>query len=297
MNWPRPTFLCIGAPKCGTTWLHDGLEAHPDVFVPDFKEVNFFARYEGQQLHDSEAREWFESIFEGTEDYGARGAVSPRNIEHLHIENAAEGMYELLPDCRLICLFRNPVERLQSYYFEVASRKELDYTFSELVEERANEAMLETGLFTRNLKKFVEYYPTDQFQFHLLEDIKSEPETVFDKVCEFIGVDSDVRPDVLHRRSNPASARKSFALYNIRRAIAGFVTRHQLHGLRRLIKRTGLPGFVKSLNSERIEKPELTEKQHDLLVDYYRDDIRELESMIDRDLDHWLQKKVETGQS
>ena len=37
-----PTFLGIGAPRCGTTWLHWQLSNHPKAWVPPYKELHFF---------------------------------------------------------------------------------------------------------------------------------------------------------------------------------------------------------------------------------------------------------------
>ena len=37
-----PTFLGIGAPRCGTTWLHRALRLHPQVWLPPIKEVHYF---------------------------------------------------------------------------------------------------------------------------------------------------------------------------------------------------------------------------------------------------------------
>ena len=37
-----PTFLVIGAEKAGTTWLYDRLRRHPDIFMPDVKELHYF---------------------------------------------------------------------------------------------------------------------------------------------------------------------------------------------------------------------------------------------------------------
>lgn len=39
-----PTFLGIGAPKCGTTWLYAKLQAHPDVWLAPKKELHYFDR-------------------------------------------------------------------------------------------------------------------------------------------------------------------------------------------------------------------------------------------------------------
>ncbi len=35
--------MVVAAPKTGSTWLASNLRRHPDVFVPDIKEVKFFS--------------------------------------------------------------------------------------------------------------------------------------------------------------------------------------------------------------------------------------------------------------
>lgn len=57
-----PDFLCIGAQKAGTTWLHAILSAHPDVWLPSRKEIHYFDMrnppylpYPDQQALDNES--------------------------------------------------------------------------------------------------------------------------------------------------------------------------------------------------------------------------------------------------
>ncbi len=37
-----PNFLIVGAAKSGTTSLYEYLNQHPDIFLPEFKEPQFF---------------------------------------------------------------------------------------------------------------------------------------------------------------------------------------------------------------------------------------------------------------
>lgn len=39
-----PDFVCIGAQKAGTTWLHYNLNHHPDMWLPPIKEFHYFNR-------------------------------------------------------------------------------------------------------------------------------------------------------------------------------------------------------------------------------------------------------------
>lgn len=39
-----PDFLGIGGTRCGTTWLHDSLRRHPQLWLPPIKELHYFDR-------------------------------------------------------------------------------------------------------------------------------------------------------------------------------------------------------------------------------------------------------------
>lgn len=54
-------FLGVGAHKSGTTWLHDNLSTHPEIWLPDFKELHYFDQVEFGALdgHTFRRINWF----------------------------------------------------------------------------------------------------------------------------------------------------------------------------------------------------------------------------------------------
>ena len=50
------SFLCGGAQKGGTTWLHEMLRRHPDLSLPDQKEVRRGGRREEEEIGPSKER-------------------------------------------------------------------------------------------------------------------------------------------------------------------------------------------------------------------------------------------------
>ena len=69
-----PTFVGIGVPRAGTTWLHTMLDKHPETYLPGKrKEVRFFDRYFDEGLG------WYETFFRDA-DPNARavGEISPQ---------------------------------------------------------------------------------------------------------------------------------------------------------------------------------------------------------------------------
>jgi hypothetical protein len=107
---PRPNFIIIGAPKCGTSWLQRALAQHPDiVMVPD--EIEYFSRHLDYPL------KWYLNRFarqlrartgsaDGPRAIGEKSAryctISPDRIRLVH---------RIVPEARLILMTRDPVAR------------------------------------------------------------------------------------------------------------------------------------------------------------------------------------------
>ena len=72
-----PNFLVIGAAKAGTTSLYHYLRGHPQVFMSERKELNFFVENDGWVKGTS----WYERQFEGAGDAVAVGEATPNNTK------------------------------------------------------------------------------------------------------------------------------------------------------------------------------------------------------------------------
>ena len=118
-----PTFLIIGTMKGGTTSLHRYLRQHPDVFMPERKELNFFVDdYAGPPIDPPEERNWsrglawYERQFAGAERDRAVGEASANYSRFPTYPGVAEKIAEVIPVARLIYLVRNPIVRVLSHY-------------------------------------------------------------------------------------------------------------------------------------------------------------------------------------
>lgn len=106
----KPSFLCIGGQRCGTTRLHRILDAHPEISmtqrgVGDFnKEIHYFDRF--VLTHDLD---WYESHFSC---HGISGEITPAysTLDPAIVKTI--GQY--LPEIKIIYIVRNPVDRIWS---------------------------------------------------------------------------------------------------------------------------------------------------------------------------------------
>jgi len=70
---PLPHFLVIGTQKGGTTSLHKLLSQHPDVFLPECKEVQYFS------LHADKPISWYGEQFNSAKPGQRRGKSKKQN--------------------------------------------------------------------------------------------------------------------------------------------------------------------------------------------------------------------------
>ena len=204
-----PTFLVVGAQRSGTTSLYEYLAAHPDVFMATPKELHFFDR------HLDRGVDWYRSRFEGARGERAVGEATPA---YLYVPSAAEGMADVVPECRLVAVLRNPVDRAFSHYllergrgwedrsFEDAIDAEPERLASGSIDELLHHSYVDRGRYVRQLRRIGERFARSALLVLLFEDLRDRPEDTYREVCRFLGVDEGFRPPVLGRVYNAADA-------------------------------------------------------------------------------------------
>ena len=98
--------------KSGTTTLCHLLGKHPDIFMSNPKEPNFFCR------PDIYARgfEWYESLFEDAAGQTAIGEGSTSYTKAHLFPGVPEKIASYRPDVKLIYIVRHPLERIESQW-------------------------------------------------------------------------------------------------------------------------------------------------------------------------------------
>ena len=106
----KPSFLCIGGQRCGTTRLHRILSSHPDVSmtmsgVGEFnKEIHYFDRF----VLEKPLR-WYEKHFS---DSRFSGEITPA---YSTLNKASvESIKQYLPSSKILFIVRNPLDRIWS---------------------------------------------------------------------------------------------------------------------------------------------------------------------------------------
>jgi hypothetical protein len=228
-----PSFLYIGAPRTGSTWLHLNLQRHPQVWVPPCKNVAYFhPRFQIYRLQKFR-RHWKEAFVDGdlaTCDWYRRFFTRPfvgdrwyrdlfptglitGEIAEAYCSLERDGVRRIqamMPEVKIIYALRGPVERALSQAklgMVVRKDRRIDdvpaHDFLRHINSPGSQARTR---YTRTLDVWSAFFPAQQLLILFYEDLLGDPRNYLRTICRFIGVEFDERH---FRRTMTATAKKS----------------------------------------------------------------------------------------
>jgi len=219
----KPSAICIGAQKGGTTALFDYFTNHPGVLRSRIKEINFF----NCDANFSRGISFYHSFF-------PRKTLASHNKLTFDItpgyivdaERTAKRIFDYNPDMRIIVLLRNPITRAysawQMYRKLCSGNREWFYKWMERCDPSVHQdffirrpssfgqnfekditdeideinrgqiiemPILRLGIYHQYLKYYFEYFPQDQIFITSSEDMKKDTKGELLKIEKFVGLE------------------------------------------------------------------------------------------------------------
>lgn len=292
-----PDFFIVGAPKCGTTALNDYLARHPDVFVPERKEIHFF----GSDLTFTDprpGRDAYLRLFEGRAGQKRAGEGS---VWYLYSRNAAREIRELIPDARILILLRHPVDVMYSLHSQALYNGTED--LEDFAEALAAEPERRRGRrlparfrntmgflyrdvvrFRDQVERYFDVFGRERTHVILFDDLKRNVAGVYREACAFLDVDPDVRLrfDVINGNKRVRSERLRdllrFASPETRTRVQAMLPSPRL--------REAMKHRLRSLNTRYVPRAPMDPELRNRLEGEIRPEIEALGRLLDRDLAH-----------
>jgi len=278
----RPTYVGIGAQKCASTWLHRILAEHPEVSVPQVKEVDFFSyRYD-------HGYQWYERCFQSAKPSTARGEISPSYFAEAAVP---ERVARYLPGAKILLSLRDPVERALSNHRHEVREGHLTGTDLSFETGLANNPMyVEQGRYATHLKNWLRHFPRADILVLLMEDIEADPLALSRTVYQFLGVDDRYVPAGLANRYNRSFATRWSPLGGMKDAVYSATRLPGLRWLWDAAARVGLRSLYRGINNVPSSSviPQPSAQTLLQLRQQFAPEVRELETIIGRSLATWL---------
>ena len=189
-------FIICGAQKSGTTALYAYLKEHPEICMPQQKELHFFdeeSRFSGDKPDYNE----YHTFFFPRPPNRILGEATPI---YMYWKSAPKRIRDYNGHMKLIVLLRNPIERAFSHWnmerardaeslsFEEALQQEDARRKAALPEQHRVYSYVDRGFYLSQLKRLWRYFPKDQILVLKAEDLKNEPQPVLGRIWNFLGV-------------------------------------------------------------------------------------------------------------
>jgi hypothetical protein len=237
---PLPDFLIIGTQKGGTTSLHAYLAEHRRVSPPSTKEVHFFDHSYGRGV------DWYRAHF-------ARTSTAPGNLNgestpyYLFHPLVPARVADVLPECRLIVILRDPIDRAFSHHNHERALGFEDLPFEQAIEREParlegeqerilddpgyrsfahqHHSYLSRGRYAEQLERWLEHIDRRRLLVLGAEDLFTEPAAVIGQAQDFLGLARETPADLSAKNARSyapiaddvrADLRQRFAPHNRR---------------------------------------------------------------------------------
>ena len=281
-RWPN--FFIVGAPKAGTTSLYRYLQQHPQIYFPEKKEPHYFSYTIIPDDHFRKPirdKKKYLKLFENAKDEKIIGESS---TSYLADPKAADLIHEVSPNARILISLRDPVERIFSTYLMLKRLYKIKSSFNEQIQKEYNQnefsvsdLKLKRGLYSKHVKRYFDIFDSKQIKIIIFEEWIKNPKSIVEEILKFLDL-KILLGDFEEKIYNPFVISRGRLLTKIRtNDHLSKVTKRILPQPTRTFLRNNF--FIKDG-----VKPKMEKEERDFLINFYRDDVNKLQTLLGRKL-------------
>ena len=299
----KPDFFIVGAPKSGTTSLYFYLNSHPEIFLPRRKELLFFC----DDLHFTYPLLTERQFLEYYKDLKNEKTAGEVSVWNLFSTNAAMRIKKFNGEAKIIAILRNPVGMLYSLHSNhMFNQNEIILDFEEawsaVGDRKAGKKISEVikcpieglyyteiGKYSEQLQRYFDLFEKKNVKVILYDDFKTNTKAVYSDLLNFLEVNESIIPE--------------FKVYNSSKTIRSNWMRNITVNAPQWMRKTGRTLFphqsarrdwlMKTLwkiNTKEAERKKTSSSIRSVVLNHYRDDIHQLQNLIERDLSIWFRE-------
>jgi Sulfotransferase domain len=279
----KPDFIGIGAQKCATTWLHQILSEHPDVFMakgPQEKDTRFFSH------HFDNGFEWYENHYQSRKNEKIAGEYSTSYFSDSDAPNRIHGYNK---NIKLLLCLRNPIERAYSQHkhsIRLGFVSEDNLIFKNALKN--NPTYISQSLYYSQLSRWLTFFDQSQILIILYDEIQNNPKNVKKKLYSFLNIDSSFNPKSLGLYINKSFNYKNKSINRFKVITKKALQKAGLNILLILAKKLRLTAFFNNYNTKTTDNHSDTCRSMELEMHHmFQEDINKLSVLIHKDLTSW----------
>lgn len=294
----KPNFLIVGPPKSGTSSLFHYLKQHPEVFVSRVKEPFYFTSEIMENISKEDPmlksimnyahfdKSQYFKLFDDAKNEKWLGEASVNYL--YYYKHAIPKIKKELGDIRIILILRNPINRaFSNYNYQLTGQK---LTFEESLEIENNRIRQnfnsfwfykESGLYYDSVKAYIDVF--SKVKVFFFDDLKNNPNDFMKDIFKFLDVETSFVPNtqIIHNKTFIVKHKWIRNIIFLKKQI--FLKNKFEYKLP-----VFLSSIIRRLFYSTKNKSKMNLKTKKYLINYYKDDVKKLSDLLNKDLNHWL---------
>ncbi len=281
-----PNLLVIGAMKSGSTSLHDYLNSHPDIFMSETKELNFFI----EEASWSKGLEWYKDQFVSDAKWKGESSISYTKAHEYR--GVPDRIFDVLGgDVKMIYILRDPIKRFESNFTDGKTYRDVppDYSINDYAKVTDNPYLM-TSNYHYQINAYLEKFKLENILFLTSEELQSNPLKVLNEIADFLAIESFDKYFVPGKKLNVSNEKQYKNKLGER--ISGNAL---LSGFKRIFPTRAIRSVSGSrvykkliFNKIDVELDRLDEASIEVLKEYFREEMSKLRKLTNKNFDDWM---------
>lgn len=297
LNRLQPDFFIVGAPKCGTTAMNRYLRQHPQIFMPEKKDISYF----GADLKFGRERITCAEYLALFRDANGATRIGESSVWYMYSRMAAEEIKSFSPSASIIVMLRNPVDMLYAQHsqflyncnediadFETALEAEPDRKQGKRIPRQSHfvEGLFyrETVKYTEQLLRYFDVFGHRNVHVILYDDFKQDTAKAYKDTLLFLGADPSFQPSF--EVINPNKTLRNRRLQELLVAPPPLLTK-----IYKKVMPPSLQGHLmkrlKRMNTQHTKRSALDPELRQRLQVEFQPEVQRLANLLGRDLSSW----------
>jgi len=189
----KVNLFIIGVNKAGSSWLYYQLNAHPQIFMSEVKELYYFNNEYPDNI------EKYHSNFPFDQDFKYFGEATPT---YYRSKDTARNISHYSPKAKILAIIRDPIKRLYSqfYFHKQLGLISENTTLAEAINQD-NNRLISDSHYEITLPEYKKIFG-DNFLILSLEEAVNDIDSFWQQILNFLELKSVEMPEVSTRSEN-----------------------------------------------------------------------------------------------
>lgn len=270
-----PDFFIVGAPRSGTTSLHEYFKKIPEIFMCP-KECGYFSKY---CIGRVETLQEYQKLFQNSTN---KQLIGDATAIYLRDPETPKLIHDANPNAKIIILLRDPIERAYSHYLMFIKNEYETKSFSKQIRDYSNNG-IKTGMFhdyiimpslySNSVLKYVEIFGIKNVGVFLYEDFAKNTQKIVSEILEFLEIKTKLPENVGNIYNEYAKP-----LGETSKSIISNQTIKTL--AKRFLTKSTRVSLTRSVLTKKGEKPTINIDDEKILHDLFIDDVKKLQKIL-----------------